>query len=108
MQKFDLENEGQGQDGEKRDLCHLIGNVRFHTCTYACVHACTHIYVHGVRDRSDDYRQNELTKKLYRPGNTTIKWKLIRRILLFYEIMSMYQFYAHLKNMHMLKLISYL
>ena len=27
---FDLETEGQGQGGEKRDLCHSPGNVRFH------------------------------------------------------------------------------
>ena len=28
--KFDLKIEGQGQGGEKRNLRHSIGNVRFH------------------------------------------------------------------------------
>ena len=31
FQKFDLENESQCQEGEKRDLRHSIGNVRFIT-----------------------------------------------------------------------------
>ena len=30
MQKFDLENEGQCQGREKRDLRRSIGNVRFY------------------------------------------------------------------------------
>ena len=30
MQMYDLENEGQGQGGEKRDLHYSNGNVRYH------------------------------------------------------------------------------
>ena len=30
--KLYLENEGQGQGVEERNLCHLTGNVRIHIC----------------------------------------------------------------------------
>ena len=33
-QNFDLENEDQGQGGEKRDLQHLTTNVRLHTSDF--------------------------------------------------------------------------
>ena len=33
-QKFDLENEGQSQGREKRNLCHSTGYVRFHTSEF--------------------------------------------------------------------------
>ena len=29
-QRFDLENEGEGQEGENQNVCHLTGNVWFY------------------------------------------------------------------------------
>ena len=71
---FDLENEVQGQRGEKWDLRHSTGNVlKFHICelfrivvtrehtvmltvkTYTYIH--TYIYIQTSRDRGDDFRQ---------------------------------------------------
>ena len=62
MQKhFDLENEGQCQ-GEKRNLRHSTGNVRFHTGDFSRTLATWQNtfmqkkYPHRARDSGDDYR----------------------------------------------------